>query len=203
MGAAGPVPIFLATLTPKSLELTGALADGWLASSFMPEHAAVFTDHLRAGAERAGRKLEDLELQAGGVVAFGDDLERLLDPRRPGLAFELGAMGSREHNYYNEAYQRAGFREVALEVQRLWLDGKRDAARRAVPDEIILTTNLLGTDAMVADRIRAYRAAGVTTISVEPAGETLSERVETLGRFMHLLAEVNAGSQPPSDAGRS
>src|SRR5437867_9375311 len=89
------IPIYLATLSPKSLELTGEIADGWLGTSFMPDHASVFFDHIAAGAARAGRTLGALDLQAGGVVAFGDDLERLIGPRKPGLAFSLGAMGSR------------------------------------------------------------------------------------------------------------
>src|SRR4029453_3454480 len=89
-----PIPIYLATLSPKSLELTGEIADGWLGTSFMPEHARVFFEPLAAGAARAGRKLADLDLQAGGVAAFSDDVDRLVAERKPGLAFTLGAMGS-------------------------------------------------------------------------------------------------------------
>src|SRR3989441_7379976 len=120
------IPIYLATLSPRSLEMTGEVADGWLGTSFMPEHARVFLDHLEAGAKRAGRSLADLDLQAGGAVAFGDDVERLLAARKPGLAFTLGAMGSRQHNFYNDAFRRAGYEDAAREVQRLWLAGKRD-----------------------------------------------------------------------------
>src|SRR5499425_909991 len=68
------IPIYLATLSPKSLEMTGEIADGWLGTSFMPEHARIFFDPLEAGAVRAGRALAALDLQAGGVVAFGDDV---------------------------------------------------------------------------------------------------------------------------------
>src|SRR5436309_5876633 len=119
------IPIYLATLTPRSLELTGELADGWLGTSFMPEHAGIFLDHMAAGAARAGRSLATLDLHAGGVVAFSDDVEALIARRRPGIAFTLGAMGSRQHNFYNEAYRRAGYVDAAVEVQRLWLDGGR------------------------------------------------------------------------------
>src|SRR5207237_8786468 len=122
------IPIYLATLSPKSLELTGEIADGWLGTSFMPDHARVFFDHIAAGAARAGRTLGALDLQAGGVVAFGDDLERLIAPRKPGLALSLGAMGSRRHNFYNDAYTPAGHADPPIDVQRLWLDGKRDEA---------------------------------------------------------------------------
>jgi F420-dependent oxidoreductase-like protein len=181
------IPIYLATLSPRSLEMTGEIADGWLGTSFMPEHARVFFEHLERGAQRAGRSLADLDLQAGGVVAFSDDVDRLIPPRKPGLAFSLGAMGSRQHNFYNDAYKRAGYTDVALEVQRLWLDGRRDEATARVPDELVLKTNLLGTDAMVRRRLELYRDAGVTTLRVEPAGETLEARLTTLGRLLDLV----------------
>jgi len=181
------IPIYLATLSPKSLEMTGEIADGWLGTSFMPEHARVFFDHLETGARRAGRSLASLDLQAGGVVAFSADVDRLIPPRKPGLAFSLGAMGSRQHNFYNDAYKRAGYTDVALEVQRLWLDGHRDEAAARVPDELVLKTNLLGTDAMVRRRLELYRDAGVTTLRVEPAGETLDARLTTLGRLLDLV----------------
>jgi len=181
------IPVYLATLSPKSLEMTGEIADGWLGTSFMPEHARVFFDHLETGAKRAGRTLQSLDLQAGGVVSFSDDMERLIPPRKPGLAFSLGAMGSRQHNFYNDAYKRAGYTDVALEVQRLWLDGRREEAAARVPDELVLKTNLLGTDAMVRRRLELYRDAGVTTLRVEPAGDTLDVRLATLGRLLDLV----------------
>jgi len=186
-----PVPVYLATLGPKSLEMTGEIADGWLGTSFMPEHADVFLDRIRAGARKAGRSLADIDLQAGGVVAFSDDVESLVSQRRPGIAFTLGAMGSRDHNFYNAAYRRAGYQEMAVEVQRLWLEGRREEAANMIPDEVVVRTNLLGTEEMVKERIHAYQGAGVTTIRVDPAGASMGERLETLGRFMRQLASVN------------
>src|SRR5256884_1265016 len=116
------IPVYLATLSPRSLEMTGEVADGWLGTSFMPEHARVFLDHLAVGAQRAGRSLAALDLHvSAGVVAFSDDVARLVPPRKPGLAFSLGAMGSRRHNFYNDAYRRAGYADVAAEGQRPWL----------------------------------------------------------------------------------
>jgi alkanesulfonate monooxygenase SsuD/methylene tetrahydromethanopterin reductase-like flavin-dependent oxidoreductase (luciferase family) len=159
----------------------------------MPDHARIFFDHIEAGAKKAGRSLGQLDLQAGGAVAFGDDVERLIAARKPGLAFTLGAMGSRQHNFYNDAFKRAGYVDAAAEVQRLWLEGKRDEAAARVPDEIALKTNLLGSDAMVRARLRVYRAAGVTTLRVEPAGASLDARLATLARLMGLVKEMNDG----------
>jgi len=186
-----PIPIYLATLSPKSLQMTGELADGWLGTSFMPEHASVFFEDIRRGAARAGRRFEDIDLQAGGVAAFSDDLDGLISRRKQGTAFTLGAMGSREHNFYNAAFQRAGYEDVARHVQALWLDGKRDEAVALVPDELVIKTNLLGTESMVRDRIRAYRDAGVTTLRVDPDGRTVDERIETLGRVIDLVKGIS------------
>ncbi|MFQ5382529.1 MAG: LLM class flavin-dependent oxidoreductase [Dehalococcoidia bacterium] len=184
------VPVYLATLSPKSLELTGELADGWVGTSFMPEHADVFLEPMKRGAERAGRSLEDIDLMAGGGVAFGSDIEELVAPRRKGMAFTLGAMGSRRHNFYNAAFRRAGYEDVAEEAQRLYLDGRRAEAAELIPSEMIEKTNLLGTDRMVRDRIIAYSDAGITTLRVDPAGGTLGARLDTLERFMALVKDV-------------
>jgi hypothetical protein len=153
----------------------------------MPECAHVFLDHLAAGARRAGRPLANLDLQAGGVAAFSDDIDRLMPPLKRRLAFTLGAMGSRQHNFYNDAFRRAGYEDAAAEVQRLWLAGHwREAASR-VPDDLVFQTNLLGTADMVCRRLEAYAAAGITTIRVEAAGDTLDERLGTLEHLLDLV----------------
>ncbi len=106
-------------------------------------------------------------------------------------------MGSRQHNFYNAAFQRAGFEDVAAQVQNLWLDGRRDEAASRVPNELVLKTNLLGSDEMVKDRIRAYRDAGITTLRLDPEGRDSSERLATLERAIGLVREVDAESQSP------
>jgi F420-dependent oxidoreductase-like protein len=193
------IPIYLATLGPKALELTGELADGWLGTSFVPESAEGVFARIRAGAERAGRSLDDLDLQVGGAVGFGDDLDVLLEPLRPRMAFTLGAMGSGRTNFYNDAYRRAGFADAAREVQQLWIDGRREEAIARVPDDMILQSNLLGTDAMVRERIRRYRDAGVGTLRLAPLGKTPGERLETLGRALDLVRQVAAEPRARED----
>jgi F420-dependent oxidoreductase-like protein len=184
------IPIYLATLGPKTLEYTGAAADGWLGTSFTPEHADAHLDHIRRGAESAGRSLADVDIQVGGTVAFGDDLDALVAPLRPGMAFTLGAMGSPETNFYNEAYRRGGWDEAAAQVQKLWVSGKREEAVARVPAQMIVEANLLGDEATVGERIRAYRDAGVTTLRVQPAGADLEARLTTLGRVMDLVRQL-------------
>jgi F420-dependent oxidoreductase-like protein len=183
----GDVPIYVASLAPRSLEMTGALADGWVGGSFVPESAEAFLAHLRAGAERAGRSLADLDLQVAVSVEFGDDVDAIARRHARGYAFTFGAMGSPAQNFYLDAFARQGFGDAAREVQRLWLDGRREEAADRVPPEVALLTNLLGTDEMIRERLRAYRAAGVTTLRASVAGETLGERVETLARLVALV----------------
>lgn len=195
------IPIYLATLGPKGLELTGEIADGWLGTSFMPEHADVFFSHIARGAALGGRTLAELDLQVGGAVEFGSDVERMVRSRKPQLAFTLGAMGSRQHNFYNAAYRRAGFEDAASEVQELWLQGKRDEAAARVPDELVLKTNLLGTEEMVRERVRLYRKAGITTLRLAPTGTTLEKRLDVLRRAVELVREECA-PQPDAPVAR-
>jgi len=190
------IPIYLATLGPKGMELVGERADGWLGTSFVPESADVFLDPIRAGAERAGRSLADIDIQAGGHLEFGDDPAPLIAPLKRRLAFSLGAMGSATTNFYNRAYQRGGYADAAQEVQRLWVGGHREEAIAAVPDEMALRTSLVGTDEMVLGRLRAYRDAGVTTIRLDPAGDTVTARLDTLARGLDLLRRLEAEPQP-------
>lgn len=184
------VPIYIASVGPQTLRLTGAVAEGWIGNCFLPERAHFYLDHLRAGAESAGRTLEDLELQVPVTLEFGDDLEELITRHARGYAFTFGAMGAAQGNFYVEAYARQGFEEVR-EVERLWLAGKRDEAERAVPIEIGEKTNLLGTPETVKARLRAYRDAGITSLRVGLRGEDVDERLAHLARLMQLVREVD------------
>jgi len=188
------IPIYLATLGPHALEYTGAAADGWLGTSFTPEHAAAHLDYLRRGAQGAGRSMADIDIQVGGTVAFGDDMDALVEPLKPAMAFTLGAMGSAKTNFYNDAFKRGGWEAAAREVQQLWITGKRPEAIAKVPHQMVIEANLLGDTEMVRGRIRAYKNAGVTTLRVAPQGRGLTEKLTTLGRVMDLVHAINAGS---------
>jgi F420-dependent oxidoreductase-like protein len=190
----GPVPIYVASLSPRSLEMTGELCDGWVGGSFVPESAEAFLGPLRAGAERAGRSLADLDLQVPVSVEFGEDVEAIARRHARGYAFTFGAMGSPTRNFYLEAFARQGFGDAAREVQRLWLEGRREEAADRVPPELALRTNLLGPEAAVRERLRAYRAAGITTLRAAVRGDTLNARVEALERLVALVGEADAAS---------
>jgi len=184
------LPIYLATLGPKAMEMTGELANGWLGTSFMPEQADIFLEPLLRGLAKSGRTLADIDVQVGGSLEIDDDVERLIEARRPAMAFTLGGMGSAKTNFYNDAFKRAGYAEAAEAVQALWVSGDKEAAIRAVPDEMVLKTNLIGTREMIVERIKAYAAAGVTTLRISTSGQNWRERTETLAEATDLIHSI-------------
>lgn len=181
------LPIYLATLGPRSLELTGELADGWLGTSFIPEAADVLLDPIRVGAQRSGRTLDDIDVQVNAQLSVSDDVDRLIERSKHGMAFTLGGMGSAKTNFYNSAYSRAGWADVAEHVQRLWVEGDKAAAAAAVPDEMVLQAYMIGTEDMVRDRVRAYAAAGIDGLRLGPNGKTAGEQIAHLEQAVDLI----------------
>ena len=160
------IPIYLATLGPNALHYTGSAADGWLGTSFSPDHAEAHLDYLLAGADNSDRCLSDLDLCVSVRVELGDDIEAMIERRRAAVAFNMGGMGSAETNFYNDAFKRAGYAEDAIAIQKLWIDGKRQEAAQRVPDAMVTQFQALGDRAMVTERLRKYRDAGVTTLKL-------------------------------------
>jgi F420-dependent oxidoreductase-like protein len=190
-----PIPIYYASLSPAMLTLTGELADGWLGTSFVPEGAAeAYFAYLDAGLATSGRTRADLDICQGAEVAFADDedeLRGMVAGRKKELAFSLGGMGSASTNYYNRAYSRQGWAEVAAEIRDRWQAGDRDGAAGLVTDEMVLGTTLIGTEPMVARRLRTWRDAGVDTVRFYPSGATLDARLTTLGRALDLVRAIS------------
>lgn len=183
-------PIYVAALGPKNLELTGELADGWIGNAFMPEHAEAFTGPLAAGAAAAGRSLAELDLLIPVGVEFTDDADEAAARHARGYAFTIGAMGSRTTNFYNAAFTRQGYGEDVTAVQELWLAGRREEAAARVPVDIGAKTNLLGPPALIKERLRLYKAAGITALQAKLAG-TPQERLDTLAQLLDVVAEVD------------
>lgn len=198
MRAEHDIPIYLATLSPAMLRLTGEIADGWLGTSFVPEGAAeAYFSHLDEGLARSGRSRSDLDVCQGAEVAFAPDedaLRAMVAERKKELAFSLGGMGSATTNYYNKAYSRQGWAEVAAEVRERWQAGDRDGAAALVTDEMVLGTTLIGTEPMVRERLRVWRDAGVDTVRLYPAGDTLDERLSTLAKAIDMVREIGSSA---------
>jgi F420-dependent oxidoreductase-like protein len=165
------IPIYLASLGPKNVQLTAEVCEGWLPLMFWPERAGeVWGDSLAAGTANRAAGLPPLEIVAGGSLAIGDDVDALREMARPMLALYFGGMGSRERNYYNDLLCRYGFEAEAAEIQDLYLVGnKREAAAR-VPQVLLDQLSLIGDEGYVKDRVMSYRAAGVTVLMVNPIG---------------------------------
>jgi F420-dependent oxidoreductase-like protein len=182
------IPIYLAAIGPKNTALAGEIADGWIPTLFAPEHVAEFRTYLQEGAERAGKTLDGFDIAPTVNVLVTDDLASGRDAMRPYLALYIGGMGSRRQNFYNRLAVRYGFEEAAKTVQDLYLEGKREEAGAALPDELIDLVTLCGPKEHVRERLAVYREAGVGTLMVTPMAWTAEERLSQL----RLTAELAA-----------
>ncbi len=177
------IPIYWASLLPKSVEATAEMADGWLPFFYMPDGAdAVFGPALKAGTLKRAADLAPLEIVAGGPVAIGDNLpvDDLLDRARPLMARYVGGMGARDKNFYNDLACRYGYEREAKLVQDLYLDGHVREAEAAIPRDWLAGTSLIGSLRQVRERVEVYRAAGVTVLNVDPIGPDPARTVATL-----------------------
>lgn len=191
-----PIPIYIASLGPANLRLTGEVADGWIGNSFFPASAGAFFDLIREGAASGGRTLDAVDrVVAVGLEFTADDPEAIAAAGRrhaDGYAFTFGAMGSAKKNFYNDAFARQGYGEDVAEVQRLWATGDRGAAAARVPVEIGLGTNLVGPPDVIRDRLVEYERSGVTTLRVGIGGD-FDRLIADLERLMALASD--AGEQ--------
>jgi len=168
------IPIAIASLGEKSVEMTAELADAWLPAFYMAEGADdVWGDALRAGAAKRDPGRAPLEVFAGGGVAIGEGLEDLRNMGRPGMALYIGGMGARSKNFYNQVFCKYGYEAEAKQIQDLYLAGKKDEAEAAIPQRYLDATSLIGPEGFVKDRLAALKESGVNALNVGFAGRTL------------------------------
>jgi F420-dependent oxidoreductase-like protein len=187
------MPIYLAAIGPKNLELTGEKCDGWLAIFYDPDFAKEQHASIRLGMERAGRTDVPFDVTPTVPVVVGADLEACADPVRAYAALYIGGMGSREQNFYNRLAARMGYEKEAKEIQDLYLDRKYAEAGAAVPFEFIDRTSLLGPVDRMAERMQALAAAGVTTLNISGYGASQEERIATLRTAAQALDASGVG----------
>ncbi len=187
------IPLYLAAVGPKNLELAGEIADGWLAIFFAPEHAAESTDHIAAGRAKAERMGAPFDIVPTVPVVVGDDLETCAMPLRFYSALYVGGMGSKEQNFYNRLAVRMGYEEAAAKVQDLYLAKQHRDAAAAVPLQFVDRTSLIGPVERIRDRLAAYAEAGVTTLAVATYAASLDERVATLRTMAEALDASGLG----------
>ncbi len=178
------LPIYLAAVGPKNLQLAGEIADGWLAVFFAPGFAAEQLAEIATGRSRATPRDDEarpeFDVVASVPLSVGADPRACADPVRPQAALYVGGMGSREQNFYNQLAVRMGFAEAAATVQDLYLARRHRDAMAAVPYEFIDATSLLGPRGRLAERLSELAAAGVTTCAVAPVGRTVEEKLHAL-----------------------
>jgi F420-dependent oxidoreductase-like protein len=188
------IPIYLASVGPKNLELTGEIADGWLAIFLSTEFVGEQLDRIRAGRERVGKTLDGFDVVASAPLSVGEDVSAAADPIRGYAALYIGGMGSREVNFYNRLAGQMGFAAEAAVIQDRYLARDYQAAAAAVPFEFVDATSLIGPKSRIAERMAAFAAAGVTSLNVMPHGSTLADRLDSLRIAAEALAESGAGS---------
>jgi F420-dependent oxidoreductase-like protein len=181
------IPIFVGAIGRKSVEMAAEICDGWIPIFSSPDaFEATWGEHLEAGFAKGGRSRDDLEISPTLQVAIDGNLDVARSVVKAGLLLYLGGMGSRDTNFYVDLTHRFGYGEVADEVQSLYLDGKRDQAYEAIPDELVDATSLVGTEDEVRERVERYEAVGADRLILSPVHMDPGERLHTLGRMAAL-----------------
>ncbi len=187
------IPVFVGAIGRKSVELAAEICDGWIPIFSSPDaFDAAWGEHIEAGLAKGGRSRDQLEISPTLQIAIDGDLEAARGYVKAGLLLYLGGMGSRKTNFYVDLTHRFGYGEVADEVQSLYLDGKREQAFEAIPDELVDATSLVGPEDEVRQRVSQYEAIGVDRLIVSPIQPDPAERSHTLER----LAEIVGAGAP-------
>lgn len=182
------IPITIAALGPKNVELTAEIAEGWQPVFFYPEKAdAVWGDALRAGFAKRDPDLGPLDVMVSAALAVGDDVEDRLAWVKPQLALYIGGMGARGKNFYHNLATRYGFGEVADRIQELYLAGQKAEAIDAVPDDLVRSVSLIGPKGFVKERLAAYAEAGATTLLLQPVTADRRESIRFVEDLHALL----------------
>jgi F420-dependent oxidoreductase-like protein len=182
------IPITIAALGPKNVELTAEIAEGWQPVFFLPEKAdEVWGDALRSGRAKRDTSLGELDVMVGVSLAIGDDVEDRLEWAKPQLALYIGGMGAKGRNFYHNVATRYGFGEVADRIQELYLSGRKAEAIAAVPDDLVRNVSLIGPAGFVRERIAAFAEAGVTTLLATPVATDGAEYVRFVEEMQQLL----------------
>lgn len=184
------IPIWIASLGEKNVELTAEVADGWLPILFIPERAhEVWGAALDAGRAKRSEQLGELMISAGGLLAIGEgeDVTALRELARPMVALYVGGMGARGKNFYNELAMRYGYEKEAIVIQDLYLEGKKAEAAAAVPDDFLELTSLCGPKGYVAERVAAFAAVGVTHLQVTPLPRNGESSASVIAALKELI----------------
>lgn len=162
------MPIYIASIGPKNVELTAEIADGWLPIFFSPErYPDYFQAQVETGLKKTGKSIETFDIAPSVQVVLEDDLEMAYNQIKPVLALYIGGMGARDKNFYNELAVRYGFEAEAKTIQDLYLDGKKAEAITAVPNALVDAVALVGSKARIKDRVQLWQDSDITTLNLQ------------------------------------
>jgi F420-dependent oxidoreductase-like protein len=182
------IPIFVGAIGRKSVEMAAEICDGWIPIFSSPDaFESTWGEHIDAGLAKGGRERSELEVSPTVQVAIDGDLDGARAIVKAGLLLYLGGMGSRKTNFYVDLTHRFGFGAVADEVQSLYLDGKREDAYAAIPDELVNATSLIGSEEEVSARLDSYVSAGVDRLIVSPISAEPDQRRHIIERLAALV----------------
>jgi F420-dependent oxidoreductase-like protein len=182
------IPVLLAALGPKNVQLAAEIAEGWQPIFFLPEQAGeIWGDSLAAGKAKRDPALGDLDVFAGLALAIGDTVEPLRAWVKPYLALYIGGMGAKGKNFYHTLATKYGYGAEADRIQELYLAGQKEEAAKVVPDDLVRDISLIGSAGFVKERVEAFREAGVTVLSVVPIAGTAAERVKLIEQLRELV----------------
>lgn len=183
------IPIFLAAVGPKNTAMAAEMCEGWQPIFFFPEKAGdIWGASVAAGKAKRDPSLPPLDIIAQATLAIGDDVDGLVDLGRPVLALYVGGMGARGQNFYTKLASDYGYPDEAIAIQDAYLDGRKDEAASLVPRSLLEGISLIGSKSHVAERIAAYREAGVTTLNVQPLASTHEERVRLIEQIKDMVS---------------
>lgn len=161
------MPIYLAAIGPKNVELAAEIADGVLPFFFSPKtYTEVFAEPIALGLQKAGKSIENFDIAAGVHVAMGDDLEICRNMVRPFVALYVGGMGAKGKNFYHDVMTRSGYAKEADAIQEYYLAGKKAEAVSAVPDAFIDDIALCGSKERIKDQLAMWQEAPITTLNI-------------------------------------
>ena len=184
------IPITIAAIGPKNVELAAELAQAWQPPFYVPEKAReVWDEPIRSGLARRDPALGPLGLNVGVSLAIGDDVHGLHDLGRPQRALYIGGMGARTRNFYNDLACRFGYPDAARTIQDLYLAGRKKEAEAAVPEDLLVKTSLIGPEGHVRDRLAALVESGVTTLTVRPIAPGHAGRLRLVEQVRKLLGQ--------------
>lgn len=185
------IPILVAAIGPKNVELTAEIANGWEPIFYLPEKAAsVWGSSLAAGKAKRDPALGELDVVGQAALAIGDDVEGYLEFGRPMAALYIGGMGAKGKNFYNDLCRRYGWEKEAEEIQDLYLAGKKEEAAAKVPYELLQKMSLIGTEGHVRERLAAMKESGITTLNVTPIAGDHKAKLALIEKVKTLAAEV-------------